>query len=68
MSDDFDCAYTTEIVCPHCGHEFSDSWEYGQREDIGEIQCDSCGYAFFARRIIDVSYCTETLASRRRAS
>lgn len=61
-------AYTDEITCPHCEHEFSDSWEYGHREDIGEVQCGECSKCFYARRNICVSYTTETLQARRAGS
>jgi len=58
--------YTREIVCPHCGHEFSDSWEYGRNDDdIGTIECVSCEKAFNARRIVTIEYCTEVLENER---
>lgn len=58
---------TDEIVCPHCDHEFQNSWQYGVGEDegLGEFACGECGRAFYARRNIVVSYSSETLASRR---
>jgi len=47
--------YTNEIVCPYCGAEFSDSWEFGD-DDFPE--CD-CGKKFISRRDIEVTYITE---------
>ena len=47
--------YTTEIVCPHCGYEFSDSWEF---EDSGDAECYRCDLAFFFERQIEVTYTT----------
>jgi len=38
-----DTQYTNELVCPYCGHEFSDSWE---REDRGEFECYECDKNF----------------------
>ncbi len=35
--------YTDEIICPHCGEEMMDSWEYS--ED-GEDECWECGKKF----------------------
>lgn len=60
-----DCNRTDEIVCPHCGHEFSDSSEYGRGEDVGELECGECGKAFYARRNITVDYTSTTLEARR---
>jgi DNA-directed RNA polymerase subunit RPC12/RpoP len=42
-----------EIVCPNCGSEFSDSWEYS---DSGTIECCACGSDVFYEREISVSY------------
>lgn len=54
----------TAITCPHCGHEFDDSDDYGTGEDVGELACGECGKAFYARRLF--FYRTETLEERRR--
>ena len=53
--------YTNEIVCPFCGYEFCDSWEYGDgfNEDLGLIECQSCEKEFYASKHISVSYCSE---------
>lgn len=53
-----DCKYTNEIVCPFCGNEFMDSWEIGEGEDIGELECDECNKKFFASRHITTTYVT----------
>ena len=58
MKEEIDHEYTDEIVCPHCGYEFGDSWELGDGEDIGELDCDGCGKNFYAERIITVNYST----------
>lgn len=44
--ESINCSYTDEIVCPHCGYEFSDSWEI--RGDIGE--CHECEKRFCIER------------------
>jgi len=49
-----DHEYTREIVCPYCGREQSDSWEYG---DDGEIDCD-CGETYTFARDVSVTYST----------
>ena len=59
--------YTNEIVCPFCGYEFCDSWEYGDgfNEDLGLIEylglieCKSCEKKFYATKHISVTYCSE---------
>lgn len=60
MKEEIDCEYTKEIVCPHCGYEFQDSYEYGSdAEEIGLLQCDECGEMFYATRNITIDYSTE---------
>lgn len=58
MSNEIDCESTPEIVCPYCGYEFYDSWEYGgdQSEELGLIACDNCGKEFYVTRYIHVTY------------
>lgn len=34
---------TDQIVCPACGYEDPDSWQYPESTDL---QCDVCGAAF----------------------
>jgi len=66
---DVDHDYTSEIVCPQCGDEWSDSWEVGRNsndEDLGEQECDECGCKFYATRHIDISYCTTVITSKDR--
>lgn len=56
---DYDCELTNEIKCPHCGHEFSDSWEYESgEEDLGLLYCDCCGKEFYTTRNIEITYST----------
>lgn len=56
---DIDHEYTDEIVCPFCGHEFSDSWEFSSNEeDLGLNECEQCGKSFYATRNVSVTYST----------
>lgn len=48
---------TSEITCPICGYEFSDSWEYDS--DEGDCECGSCGAALEWSRDVSVSYSAE---------
>lgn len=43
MIDELDTQFTDEIVCPHCGHVFSESYEY-----IGDdiVECPECERKF----------------------
>ena len=51
-----DTQYTSEIICPYCGYEFSDSWELAA--DDGELDCLDCENEFFYERIVTIDYCT----------
>jgi len=58
--DIIDHTLTPDIVCPYCGHEFSDSWEIDP-EDIsssGEIECRECDICFLYTRDVSVTYST----------
>jgi len=56
--------YTRNMVCPYCGHENMDSWEYApDKEDLGEVECGECGRNYIARRIVTIQYVTEAIAS-----
>jgi hypothetical protein len=55
MCKPFETQYTQEIVCPHCGYEFSDSWEIG---DYELLSCPSCWNEFCLYRWVEVTYCT----------
>jgi hypothetical protein len=53
------CRYTDEIVCPYCGHEFQDSYEYfGKSGDEAEIECtdEDCEKKFRCSPDISVTY------------
>ena len=52
--------FTDEIVCPHCGDKWSDSWEVSPRdEEIGLQECENCEKSFYAHRHIEVTYSTQ---------
>lgn len=55
-----DTQYTREIVCPVCGHKFSNSWEYNQWGE-GEITCINCDEEFFLAVNVDITYSTSKL-------
>lgn len=49
--------YTDEIVCPWCGYEERDSWDYPNSDD--DIKCPECGKVFSMERQTEVLYNTE---------
>lgn len=58
--DKIDCDHTQFIVCPYCGHEDQNSWEY---HDSGNVYCGSCGEEFFMEREIVVYYTSKKIKS-----
>lgn len=53
---EIDHEHTTSIVCPYCGHKFTDSWEYQEDED--DVQCESCDKSFSLGVHVSVTYTT----------
>jgi predicted RNA-binding Zn-ribbon protein involved in translation (DUF1610 family) len=53
-----DTDYTDEVVCPHCGYKYHDSWELSD----GEYECSDCGRRFNITRDIEVTYSTDKIA------
>lgn len=51
----------SEITCPICGYEYSDSWEYDS--DCGELECEGCGATLEWSREVEVSYSAEVKKS-----
>lgn len=48
--------YTDDIVCPWCGYEYGDCWEWTDHDD--EIKCDECGKEFCYNKDVTVTYST----------
>ena len=42
MSKEFDTEYKDDIVCPYCGYEFTDSWEFNDTQDEQHVDCQNC--------------------------
>ena len=55
---------THEAVCPHCGYEHGDSWEFGGQSgrDVGHVDCMDCGKPFSWSREYEVTYTTRKVA------
>lgn len=56
---EFDTDYTDKPVCPHCGEEFEDGWEWAATET--DTECDACEKPFHVRPDYSVSYTTTKL-------
>ena len=54
---EIDHEYTDEVVCPHCGYEFSDSWEMPESDDA--VDCPDCHEVFSMERNIEITYVTK---------
>jgi transcription elongation factor Elf1 len=56
---EYDTDSTDEVTCPHCGHEHSDSFEYGHpASDTGTADCDECGKSFKWQCEYTITYTT----------
>lgn len=57
--EQFDHEYTHEIVCPYCGYEDWDSWEFGGGDgEQSEEDCGRCEKTFLTKRNISINYTT----------
>ena len=43
------------VICPFCGYEHGDAWEWCASEDVQAKMCDGCGKEFkcFAEHSVD---------------
>ena len=46
------------VVCPFCGNEHGDCWDWCKSEDPQRTTCDSCGQEFICWAEYDVQYCS----------
>ena len=58
MSEKINHEYTDEIVCPYCGYEFTDSWEFSDTQDEQQVDCHDCGEEFLLYVHVSVDYTT----------
>lgn len=60
--NEIDSNYTDEIVCPYCGYEFSDSWEFAENNPLEwneDIECRECGLQFNCQCHATITYSTK---------
>lgn len=61
MSKPFETSNSDEAVCPYCGCEHSDSWEFfAHHAHLGEaeVDCNNCGKTFLIEQDVTVTYTT----------
>lgn len=57
---EIDHEWTTEIVCPYCGHKDRDSWEWNDgHEGDGTSECGECEREFRVSRHVMIRYSTK---------
>jgi len=54
-----DARNTDEIICPYCGYELSESYEFS---DHGKYNCPDCENEFEYSRYIEVNYSTNKIS------
>jgi hypothetical protein len=59
IETELDHTLTPFIICPYCGYEDFDSFEY--RYNDGDINCSCCAKQFHYERNVDVMYTTKKL-------
>src|ERR1035437_6197215 len=60
-------AYEREPVCPHCGHEHRDAWEWDfgtGMEGEATFECDHCEKEFVCSREVEVTYSTRKVENK----
>lgn len=60
MSEAEETNSNMNFICPYCGEEQGDSWEYAE-ENQSEHDCDSCGETFNCWAVHDVTYYAEPI-------
>jgi len=46
------------VICPHCGEEHGDAWEWCPQPEPKVLRCQSCDQQFQAWAEYDVQYVT----------
>ena len=61
MDNEIDHEYTKLAVCPYCGHEHQDSWEFGDEDKVIECENYECEKDFFLGVYVSVKYSTSKI-------
>lgn len=57
-----DHSWSDEPVCPYCGHEATNAWEWGIAEEDGEHECGECERTYTWTRHVLVRWNTQPKA------
>lgn len=44
------------VVCPYCGEQHGDAWEWAQDENGDRMECQECKRIFFYWADFDITY------------
>lgn len=61
---DLNCARNDDAVCPHCGYQYEDTWDFftGHSSDrTVTTDCDNCEREFEIEAITETVYTTRRL-------
>jgi len=64
MEKEINHKYTDEVVCPYCGYEHSDCWEFSDFND--EFECSGCKELFVMQRNVEITYSTKKITNHGR--
>lgn len=59
-SNTFKCSGFDEVMCPYCGYQYQDGWEFPEH-CINE--CENCNNKFEIEREIFITYTTSRLTN-----
>lgn len=57
VKTELDCWNEPYAVCPWCGYEDPDSWEY--QEGVTDTECPRCGKPITVTAELEITYTTE---------
>jgi hypothetical protein len=60
MSNTIDTEHRDLPICPHCGHEHKEAWDWGfpGAEGCIETWCESCGKEMIVSKSVTITYTT----------
>lgn len=56
-----DHEWSSDLICPHCGHVYHDAWEL--MDESGETECGECGRTYAWERHIMVRFSSKAKAT-----
>lgn len=60
-----DTNFKDSIICPHCGHEQQDTWEWELNDDdLNKERCQKCDKEFYVEVHVIVNYTTTKSCSK----